>query len=299
MSPAPDWETAGFGPAPVAPLTGPFPHRPFLEVWWAHRGGGRALLASGDDALLTLRSDAGLVEFMGEADLTDYHTPLGSGAGGLLAEVAATLPAGTVLRFDSLPAEAAGVVAAGLAAAGLAAETRQHEVAAVLDLADSREGYLAALSAKRRHEVRRKRRRFEEHLGVPRLERGPAGFADFVRMHRAAPEEKGEFMTPDLEAFFADLLEIEGAVLDLLVAGGDRPVAAAFGFEDETGYYLYNSSFDPDTAAASPGVVLVDLLIGSAIDAGRFRFDLLKGDEEYKFRLGAAPRPLFLVEATR
>ena len=30
MSPAPDWETAGFGPASVAPLTGPFPHRPFL-----------------------------------------------------------------------------------------------------------------------------------------------------------------------------------------------------------------------------------------------------------------------------
>ena len=299
MTAAPDWAAAGFGPAPVAGLTGPFPHRSFLEVWWEHRGGGEALLATGGDALLTLRSEAGRVEFMGEADLTDYHTPLGTAAADLLAGVAASLPAGTRLCFDSLPAEAAGVMTAGLAAAGLAAETRQHEIAAVLDLPTSYDGYLAGVTTKHRHEIRRKRRRFEESLGAPRLVRDPGGFADFVRMHRAAPGEKGEFMTPDLEAFFTDLLSIDGAVLDLVVAGGDRPVAAAFGFVDGPGYYLYNSSFDPAAASVSPGVVMVDLLIRDAIDAGRSRFDFLKGDEEYKFRLGAWARPLYLVEAAR
>ena len=76
-------------------------------------------------------------------------------------------------------------------------------------------------------------------------------------------------------------------------------MAASFGFEDDSAYYLYNSAFDPGAAAASPGAVLVDLLISAAVAAGRNRFDFLKGDEDYKFRLGAVPRPLFVVEAVR
>jgi CelD/BcsL family acetyltransferase involved in cellulose biosynthesis len=72
-------------------------------------------------------------------------------------------------------------------------------------------------------------------------------------------------------------------------------VAAAFGFEDEQAYYLYNSSFDPTVASASPGIVLCDTLIRSAIASGRRRFDFLKGGEGYKRQFGARPRPLFAV----
>ena len=32
-----DWDTPGFELEPVAPATGPFPSRPFLEVLWSHR----------------------------------------------------------------------------------------------------------------------------------------------------------------------------------------------------------------------------------------------------------------------
>ena len=73
------------------------------------------------------------------------------------------------------------------------------------------------------------------------------------------------------------------------------PVAAAFGFEDDVAYYLYNSAFDPSAGRVSPGVVLVSLLIERAIATGKTIFDFLKGDEPYKFRLGAEPRPLFEV----
>jgi CelD/BcsL family acetyltransferase involved in cellulose biosynthesis len=41
--------------------------------------------------------------------------------------------------------------------------------------------------------------------------------------------------------------------------------------------------------------VLVSLLLERAIADRKTVFDFLKGDEEYKFRLGATARPLFRV----
>ena len=294
-----DWATPAFGLAPAAPMTGPFTRRSFLEAWWRRRGAGDPLLVEGDGALLPLWDGGDAIRFLGEPDLTDYHSPLGAGAAALAGGFAGTLEAGTRLVLDSLPAEAADPLEAGLAAAGLAVHREVHEVAAVLDLPGDYESYLAGLSGKQRHEVRRKRRRFEEAFGPPSLERGPGRFADFARMHRAAAGEKGSFLTQDLEGFFADLLGLPGTVLDVLLTADGSPVAAAFGFEDGDGYYLYNSAFDPDAGRASPGAVLVDLLVERSIGAGHRRFDFLKGDEAYKFRLGAVARPLSRLEAVR
>ncbi|MBS1195573.1 MAG: family N-acetyltransferase, partial [Actinobacteria bacterium] len=86
------------------------------------------------------------------------------------------------------------------------------------------------------------------------------------------------------------------ASLDLLAGADGAPVAAALGFQDEEAYYLYNSAYDPAAAGASPGVVLVDLLVERAAEDALGRFDFLKGDEAYKLRLGGRPRPLFVVE---
>jgi len=69
-----------------------------------------------------------------------------------------------------------------------------------------------------------------------------------------------------------------------------------FGFQDARAYYLYNSAYDTAAATSSPGVILVDLLVHRSITEGLARLDMLKGDEAYKFRLGARPRPLFAVE---
>lgn len=295
-----DWQTPAFDLEPAAPGVGPFARRGFLEAWWRHRGTGELMLVESAGALLPLHRDGGVVRFLGEADLTDYHTPLGERAADLVAELAGSLPPGTRLSFDSLPAEASRVVEQGLAAADLAATAGHHAVSAVLPLAGTYEGYLAGLAAKERHEIRRKGRRFDTVLGEPLLVRdlSPRALDVFVAMHRGAPGDKGSFFDDEMRAFFQSLLSVEGAALDLLVLGDGTPVAAAFGFEDADAYYLYNSSFDRRSAPASPGVLLVDRLIDGAIASGRTRFDFLKGDEAYKFRMGAAPRPLYRVEAT-
>ncbi len=38
-------------------------------------------------------------------------------------------------------------------------------------------------------------------------------------------------------------------------------------------------------------------MIEHTIEQGFGVFDFLKGDEDYKVRLGASPRPLFVIEA--
>ncbi len=298
-----DWSTAALDRQPAAICVGPFPRRDFLEVWWRQRGSGSLLLAETDAVLLPLWEGPGGVEIVGEADLTDYHCPLGGGPDDTAEfgkALAGTLPPGTRFRLDSLPGEVALPLSVGLAAGGVEALPVRHEAAAVLELPSDYDGYLAGLRSKDRHEIRRKHRRFEEAIGEARLVRGggPDALEAFFSMHRAAGGRKGGFMTPGMEEFFGSLLGIEGAVLSLLTGEGGEPVAGAFGFEDEHAYYLYNSAYDPGSAAESPGVVLIDRLIADAIAGGRHRLDFLKGDEPYKFRMGAVPRPLFVLEGT-
>lgn len=295
-----DWSIPALDRDPVAADVGPFPRRGFLEAWWAHRGSGDVLLAEHEQMLLPLHLSRAGIEIMGEEDLTDYHSPLG-GSPAALSEfggaLAAALPSGTPFRLDSLPGEVAVPLAEGMSAAGVPAASIRHEAAAVLLLPGEYDDYLAGLRGKDRHEIRRKLRRFDETFGEPVLAHGADGFDAFAAMHRAAVGRKGAFMDEAMEGFFRALLDINGAVVSILLAD-DQPAAAAFGFEDDGTYYLYNSGYDPEFSFASPGLILVDRLIAGAIAGGKRRFDFLKGDESYKFRLGAQARPLFAVEGT-
>jgi CelD/BcsL family acetyltransferase involved in cellulose biosynthesis len=289
------WEALA-GLEPIAGHTGPFPLPGFLGAWWRHHGRGTLLPVGAGGGALVLTIADGTARLAGEADLTDYHSPLGTDLEGTAAAAAAALPAGTRLSLDSLPLEAAEPLMKQFAAAGVSLSMRAHDATMVLDLPRDPEEYLAALDSKQRHEVRRKRRRFEEQAGAPSLHREPAALADFAAMHRTAAGAKGTFMTPEMEGFFASLLDEAGAVIDVLRNGDGVAVGAAFGFEDDNTYYLYNSAFDQGRAGLSPGIVLVTSLIDAAISTGKRRFDFLKGGEDYKVRLGAIPRTLFVLE---
>ena len=291
-----EWSSLEGAAAPLAPLVGPFPGASFVEVWWRHRGSGRPVVVESRDSALACVFDDGVLHLAGEADLTDYHSPLGSGLSGLVDGLIGSVPPGTPLVFDSLPEEAAVPLAAALSVVGVEVSATGDTATMTLDLPDDVDGYLAGLEGKHRHEIRRKRRRFEEAFGAPGLRREVSGFNAFVEMHRAAPGDKGGFMTAEMEAFFGDLLKTPGWVLDLLVGASGAPIAAAVGFEDDGAYYLYNSSFDPAAADVSPGIVLCDELIRTEIGAGLQRFDFLKGREGYKRRFGAVPRPLTVLE---
>ena len=293
------WDFPAFGLPPTAPGTGPFTSRAFLETWWRHRAhpGDELRLVASDRALLPLLRRGDLVAFLGEQDLTDYHSPRGDDLDDVVASLVEAAKPGWRFDLNSVPEPAATLLAGSFESAGVPAAIARHQTAAFVDLPASLDRYLEDLGKKQRHELRRKRRRFAEELGEPRLLRatGDASVAAFAAMHRLAAGEKGTFMTPGMERFFVALHHGAGAVVDVLHGDRDVPVAAGFGFEDADGYYLYNSAFDPAASTASPGVVLVAMLLEQAIAAGKARFDFLKGDEGYKFRLGATERPLFRV----
>jgi CelD/BcsL family acetyltransferase involved in cellulose biosynthesis len=281
---------------PIAGSTGPFPHRSFLEVVWNHREtrdlelhveavpGGAVALVTGGEA----------IEFAGQSNLTDYHSPLGPSGSDALAK-ALSQHRGASVYLDSLPIEAVPAVEEAVRMAGGEAVTTQHTTAAVLTLPRTYEDWLASLGKKERHEVRRKRRRFVAEFGeIEVIPHGVEAIDMFCAMHRTSQGPKGMFMTGEMQSFFVDLLATAGATIHTLVCDG-IPRANAFGFETDSGYFYYNSAYDMDAAMASPGIVLLASLIEAQIERGATVLDFLKGDERYKFKHGAGPRPLFAV----
>ena len=267
---------------PLAPFTGPFPYRPFLEICAAKSTGEVRVVTDGSGAIaLVLAGDT--VRLAGDRHLTDYHSPLGAETRNLVATMIAELD-GMRFELDSLPQEAAGPLAASFEAEGRSPILEADESCRVLQLdgADP-ENWESLLRSKDRHEVRRKRRRYEEVRGVPEVAAGLEHFDAFVALHRSAIGDKGDFMTDRMEAFFCDLLRLPTARLDVLVGDND-------------GYYLYNSAYDSSLADLSPGIILIDSLIARTVLRGRTRFDFLKGTESYKRRLGAIERPLYRLE---
>lgn len=290
----------GFELAPLAPAVGPFPCHPFLTAWWEELApGGEPLIVGDGRNLLPLHRLGSVVAFLGDGDHTDYHSPLGSDPEPIVGKLVRELGSGMSLSFDSLPIEASLPIASGLIAASLEPKVSEDVVAMVLDLPATPEIYLEAIGKKDRHELRRKRRRYEDQIG-PVLQQTYVGlgfgFDEFVRLHRLAPGDKGAFMSGSRLSFFSRLACQPGWRVDLLMRDG-AATACLFGWTDDRDYYLYNSSFDPTLQSASPGLVLLLSMIEHSINRGWGQFDFLKGDEPYKARLGARPRQLYRVDA--
>lgn len=291
------WDTFPNDLEPIARRIGPFPHRPFLEAAWHHRGdpnGDLHIEASSTGAAAVVASN-GLVSFAGQPNLTDYHAPVGPDGAHALVAALQRFP-DMSFSLDSLPADAAKPIVEALAVAGIETLLSEHESAAVLTLPSTHDDWLGSLGKKQRHEVRRKHRRFEAEFGTIEIERHSDDAIDqFCAMHRLSPGEKGNFMTGAMQSFFVELLATAGASIHLLLCDGVAR-AAAFGFETDDAYYYYNSAYDPAAAMASPGIVLLSTMIETEIERGATVLDFLKGDEPYKFRLGATSRPLYVIE---
>jgi CelD/BcsL family acetyltransferase involved in cellulose biosynthesis len=292
------WDGVPTALRPVAPMTGPFPTEPFLKAWRSHRASpvADAPIAVTATGAVPLWIDRGVVRLSGEADLTDYHSPLGVSLDECMASVTKRY-SGADFSFDSLPGEALEPLASALTTAGVTSTSRSHDATLIIDLPADHEAWIGSLSKKRRHELKRKRRRFVDALGEPLLERRTDrdAFEAFIAMHRSSQEDKGRFMTDDMERFFWTLITSANAAIDLLTVAGS-PVAAAFDFVDTDTLYLYNSAYAEHASDASPGIMLLALMIEQSINDGLRRFDFLKGDEQYKYRLGAVDRPLAVLE---
>ena len=175
------------------------------------------------------------------------------------------------------------------------------EVAPFIDLPDNWDDYLAGLERKHRKELKRKIKRLEEMNSFYqcRPETVKADFEQFVRLHRLSDPNKNRFMSEPMKAFFWDVVTatIPGWVTNLcFLKINDEPAAGAVTFVSEAEVWLYNSGYNPDQKYYSVGLLLKAHLIKTAIEAGKKKFDFLRGGERYKYELGAKDLQLYRIK---
>lgn len=195
---------------------------------------------------------------------------------------------------------------------GWAVLCEEEDVCPVASLADGDwEAYLAGLGKKSRHEIRRKLRRAEEAgpISFRLLEPTTASVDAFIDLHQSRWGDKGLF--PDTEGgarsrrFLQRLAELESAEGETRqlqlgqVAVGDHIVFATVGFDDGVTTYFYNAGMAVDARELSPGVTGTAAYVRDRLDAGRRRFDFLRGNEPYKYEWGAQDELIYRVLVTR
>ncbi len=166
--------------------------------------------------------------------------------------------------------------------------------------------YVQGLGKKERHELRRKIRRLENATKATfrwatDAERG-ATLDRFFALHRLSRGEKADFMTPDVERFFRDIADALAPLGRLrlgVLRAHDEDAAVLFAFAYRGTLALYNAAYDPALASLSIGIVGHAWAIREAIRERFDTYDLLRGDEPYKYDLGATDRWLGRLEATR
>lgn len=173
-------------------------------------------------------------------------------------------------------------------------------------LASDFETYVQGLGKKERHELRRKLRRFEGTPGTSfRWADGgerAAVLDRFFTLHRLSKGEKAAFMTDAAEAFFRDLADALAAAGWLrlgVLRAFDQDAAVLFAFAYRDTLALYNAAYDPALGSLSIGIASHAYAVRDAITQGFTVYDLLRGDEPYKYDLGAADRWLWRLEAVR
>lgn len=176
----------------------------------------------------------------------------------------------------------------------------QHsDVSPFLDLPSTWDEYLSYLNRKDRHELKRKIRRLEEEGAFKVCHEGdPADIEEFFRLMSLSNDQKRDFLSSDMRLFFQDILKTfwkEKTLSLCFMKLNGKNIAAAVLFEYKNQVLLYNSGFDPEYSRLSPGFLLKAFLIKHAIEEKKSRFDFLRGNERYKFDLGAKERKLYTI----
>jgi len=194
-------------------------------------------------------------------------------------------------------------------ARGWRAETSQQEVCPVIHLPSTWDEYLATLDKKERHELRRKLRRAEhsEETVAWRIVAGEetldADLDAFITLLIKSRPDKAAFMTDNMRHFFHAIGHAAQRAgwlqLAFLEVNGVK-AAAYMNFDYANHIMVYNSGLDPQNFQwLSPGIVLVGNLIRHAIESKRALFDFLRGDEDYKYRLGGQDTHIYRIHIER
>ncbi len=285
----------------------------WLKVWWQVFGEGNELFVRavrrGENiiGIAPLRVKEETARFLGSTDVCDYQDFII--ATGMESDFFSTLlddlRQNGIRHLDLKHFRPDSTVLTGLVPLaerlGCEVTLTQEDISLELDLPSTWDAYLAILSAKHRHEVRRKLRRLAEagEIDYRFVNDGPAvpdAMSTFFKMFVESRQDKADFLTERMESFFRRLAAAmsEIGLLRVGVLGLDgKAVAEIMCFDYNSCIYLYNSGYDPDYISLSAGLLSKVIAIQDSIAKGRKRFDFLKGAEMYKYHLGGREVPLY------
>ncbi len=176
-----------------------------------------------------------------------------------------------------------------------------------IPLNGSFEDYLARIDKKQRHEIRRKMRRAAEsekevrlHIvdGTADIDSEIDAFFDLM----VQDTNKEQFLHPAMREqmtvtirnahehgyLWLGFLEVDGA-----------KAAASLNFDYKNKLWGYNSGVGREHMELSPGWVLLAHVIQWCCDNGRYEFDFMRGDEEYKYRFGGVNKYVMRARVIR
>ena len=297
----------------ISPMNSIFLTPQWQEVWWETFGDDRGLAGfylrneDGVAAIASLSRSGDTLSFVGNQDTFDYNDFMVSPGyepvffDTLLRcledqsckslELVSLLETSPTLNY--LPEIARE--------RGYQVEVEQEDVTSGIELPGTWDEYLAVLSKKDRHELRRKLRRLDSSVdwswySMAGQQEVADNLAEFISLMRQSRADKDQYMTPERLRFFEAITQRMaqmGAVkLFFLEVEGQR-VATSLCFDYESSRLLYNSGYNPEFAYYSVGLLLNALCLKEAIEQGIGYFDFLRGPEPYKLHLGGQQRNLY------
>ncbi len=289
------------------------------EVWWDTFGDGRGMssfyirLPEGIMAIASLSRQGNTISLIGNSETFDYNDFLVRP--GYEATFFDTLLQRVedercdTLELYSIKEDSPTLVHLPDMARqrGYTVDIAEEDVTPGLDLPDSWDGYLALLSRKDRHELRRKLRRLQSveswtWYSVTEADLVAGRMDDFFRLMTQSDPEKAEYITPVRAQFFRSITQrtAELGLLKLFFLEMDgQTVATSLCFDYHSSRLLYNSGYNPEYSYYSVGLLLNALCLRDAIDQGMSYFDFLRGPEPYKYHLGGQNRTLYRMVVKR
>ena len=173
-------------------------------------------------------------------------------------------------------------------------EIRKSDITVYIQLPDNYDSYLNNLSKKNRHELKRKKRIFEDNFDHFSYEQSKNEniFNEFIKLHRESVGAKGKYMNKYVEKFYKSLFRQKKWAIHY-IKHEDSMIAGAFVYESDKVEYLYNSCRDHNLDEFNTGTYLNDQLIQNSIKKSKSYFDFLKGEEKYKFNFGGEVHQLY------
>jgi CelD/BcsL family acetyltransferase involved in cellulose biosynthesis len=301
----------------------------WLYTWWQHLAGNRRLF------ILTVRSDNELiaiaplsrsaprvasilplpsVEFLGTgtvgSDYLDIIVRRGSEQEALDLLETFLVGEGIVLEFAQLNAQrsAAATLADRLKGKGWSRVRRPAGVCPFINLTGHTwESYAATLGSEHRYNFNRRLKqatknfqlRFDQARSPDECHDALDRLIDLHNIRWRAAGGSEAFESPDLLRFHHAIsqLALDRQWLRLFVLHLDEvPVAALYGFFYQRVFYFYQSGYDLSYSKSSVGMLTMGLAIKTAIEDGAEEYDMLHGDESYKFQWAKHLRELEHLE---